>query len=90
MGIHHTANSILAGHMENHFGREDLLIKAAPFVNMVVQAALNFNKNVDIPRRLGKVYLTQNEWVRLRKLQQDAGFKTMEGFLQSLLKRIVS
>jgi len=89
--IHRTAESMLAKTVKakNFFTSQELLKKAAPYVKAVIDAKRNYqegNVSQDLrKRRLIIVEMTDFEWKRLHKRKLDAGYKSLEKYIQDLL-----
>ena len=58
---------------KNWFPNEELLKRAAPYVQAIIQAKRNFQEggtDRNVPRRHMIVFeLSDNEWMRIRKVQ---------------------
>lgn len=92
--IHKTAESIVAKTVKskNYFGDMELLKKAAPFVQAIIEAKRRYKEGeTDIykPRRkMIVVELSDYEWKRIRKVAKDRGFSNTTKFVEENLRNL--
>lgn len=94
--VHKTAESLMAKTVKpkNWFENKEQLKAAAPYVQAVIDAKRDMMEGNDPAllhkpvRRMLQVQLSKYEMQRLHKVQRDRGYKSLEKFVEDLLRNL--
>jgi hypothetical protein len=91
-GIHSEAKAAISKNPSNKSYFTPLVFqKALPYIQEIIKASLEFNREEN-PNNIRKItiILKDHELVKLHKLKLDAGFKSLDEYLPSLIRAIIN
>lgn len=91
-GIHQEANTALSKKSSNkRFFPPDIFTRAMPYIREIIKASLEFEReeNPDNVRKI-VIKVKDHELIKLHKLKVDAGFKSLDSYLTSLIQAVIN